>query len=320
MMKAAILNILRTRRDVVSGEDLRVALGTSRVTVWKHIRKLQELGYDILAGPRGYRLLDAPDTPFPWEFPGREDRIHYLPRTASTMTVARDLARNGAPHLTTVVAGIQTRGRGRLQRQWLSEAGGVYMTVIVRPDIPLLLCSRVNFIASLAMTRLLRDRYGIDAWAKWPNDILAGGKKLLGMLSEMEIAGDMTAHINIGMGINVNNDPTSREPGAVSLASLTGGPVSRKDLIAAFLDDFEARMARVDYDTVVDSWKSVAMTLGRRVRVATTTDVTEGLAVDVDRDGALILILDDSTHRKIIYGDCFFASPLNTENGGTPEP
>lgn len=317
-MKAAILNILRTRREVVSGETLSTALGTSRVAVWKHIRKLQDLGYDIFAGPKGYQLLDTPDTPFPWEFPGREDRIHYLPRTASTMIAARDLARNGAPHLTTVIAGIQTHGRGRLQRQWLSEAGGVYMTVIVRPDIPLLLSSRVNFIASLTMTRLLRDRYGIDAWAKWPNDILAGGKKLLGMLSEMEIIGEMTAHINIGMGINVNNDPTPHEPGAVSMARLLGKRISRKDLIAAFLDDFEACLAGVDYDTVVDSWKTVAMPLGRRVRVATATEVIEGLAADVDPDGALILTLDDGTQQKVIYGDCFFPSPQDNENKGTP--
>ncbi|AOY59968.1 MULTISPECIES: biotin--[acetyl-CoA-carboxylase] ligase [Desulfococcus] len=317
-MKAAILNILRTRREVVSGETLSTALGTSRVAVWKHIRKLQDLGYDIFAGPKGYQLLDTPDTPFPWEFPGREDRIHYLPRTASTMIAARDLARNGAPHLTTVIAGIQTHGRGRLQRQWLSEAGGVYMTVIVRPDIPLLLSSRVNFIASLTMTRLLRDRYGLDARAKWPNDILAGGKKLLGMLSEMEIIGDMTAHINIGMGLNVNNDPTPHEPGAVSMARLLGKRISRKDLIAAFLDDFEARLAGVDYDTVVDSWKTVAMPLGRRVRVATATEVIEGLAADVDPDGALILTLDDGTQQKVIYGDCFFPSPQDNENKGTP--
>lgn len=317
-MKAAILNILRTRREVVSGETLSTALGTSRVAVWKHIRKLQDLGYDIFAGPKGYQLLDTPDTPFPWEFPGREDRIHYFPRTASTMIAARDLARNGAPHLTTVIAGIQTHGRGRLQRQWLSEAGGVYMTVIVRPDIPLLLSSRVNFIASLTMTRLLRDRYGLDARAKWPNDILAGGKKLLGMLSEMEIIGDMTAHINIGMGLNVNNDPTPHEPGAVSMARLLGKRISRKDLIAAFLDDFEARLAGVDYDTVVDSWKTVAMPLGRRVRVATATEVIEGLAADVDPDGALILTLDDGTQQKVIYGDCFFPPPQDNENKGTP--
>jgi BirA family biotin operon repressor/biotin-[acetyl-CoA-carboxylase] ligase len=308
-MKAAILNTLRASQTVVSGAHLSAELGTSRVTVWKHIQKLQELGYDIAATPKGYQLLGSPDTPFPWEFPERKDAIHYYPRVESTMTVARDLARSGAPHLSTVVAGSQTRGRGRLQRQWLSDEGGVYMTVIVRPDIPLLLSSRVNFVASLSMTHLLRDQYGVDARPKWPNDILVGEKKILGMLSEMEISADMVAYINIGMGINVNNDPTPDEPRAVSLSGLVGEKVSRIKLISAFLDDFEGRMARVDYDTVVDEWKQVTMTLDRQVRIVTTTGAFEGRAADVNKDGALILELPDGTRRKVIYGDCFFPSP-----------
>lgn len=315
-MKAAILNTLRSGRNVISGAHLSAELGTSRVTVWKHIQKLQELGYDIAATPKGYQLSGSPDTPFPWEFPGREDRIHYYPQVESTMTVARDLARDGAPHLSTVVAGRQSQGRGRLRRQWFSEEGGVYMTVIVRPDIPLLLSSRVNFVASLAMTHVLRDRYGIDARAKWPNDILVGEKKILGMLSEMEISADMVAYINIGMGINVNNDPTPDEPRAVSLSSLMGEKVSRKALISAFLDDFEGRMARVDYDTVVDEWKQVTMTLDRQVRIVTTTGAFEGRAADVDHDGALILERPDGTRQKIIYGDCFFPSPQENPEGG----
>ena len=315
-MKAAILNALRKSRAVVSGEHLSAELGTSRVTVWKHIQKLQELGYAIASTPRGYQLSNSPDTPFPWEFPGREDRIHYYPRVESTMTVARDLARSGAPHLSTVVAGSQTRGRGRLQRQWLSDEGGVYMTVIARPDIPLLLSSRVNFIAALAMIHVLRERYGIDARAKWPNDILVGERKLLGMLSEMEISADMVAYINIGMGINVNNDPTPDEPRAVSLSALRGETVSRKALIGAFLDEFEDRISRVDYDAVVDEWKQVTMTLGRQVRIVTTAGAFEGRAADVDKDGALILERPDGTRRKIIYGDCFFPSPRDTPQEG----
>ncbi len=305
-MKAAILDMLRTSPDVVSGAQLSAALGTSRVTVWKHIQKLQALGYDIAATPKGYRLIDSPDTPFPWEFPGRTETIHYYPQVESTMTVARGLARGGAPHFSTIIAEIQTQGRGRLTRRWLSDAGGVYMTVIVRPDIPLMLSYRVNFVASLAMAAILRDRYGIDARTKWPNDILVGEKKILGLLSEMDISADMVAYINIGIGINVNNDPTPFEPQAVSLAGLLGRPVSRKGLITAFLDEFEDRMAHVDYNTVVEEWKTVTMTLGRQVRVTTASETLEGRAADVDADGALILEQPDGTRRKVIYGDCLF--------------
>lgn len=315
-MKAAILHTLRTSGTVVSGERLSAALGISRVSVWKHIQKLQELGYRIDATPRGYQLLGSPDTPYPWEFQERKALIHYHDRAESTMTLARQLAREGAPNLTTVIAGTQTRGRGRLRRQWLSAEGGVYMTVVVRPEIPLLLGSRVNFAASLSMIRVLRDRYGVDALGKWPNDILVGEKKILGMLSEMEVSGDLVAFINIGMGLNVNNDPTPDEPRAVSLSSLVGRPVSRCRIIAAFLDDFEERMARIDYDTVVAEWKAFTMTLGRQVRIATTGEALEGRAVDVEADGALILALPCGTRRRVIYGDCFFPAPHPDTEGG----
>ena len=194
------------------------------------------------------------------------------------------------------------------------------MTVVVRPEIPLLLGSRINFVASLAMIHVLRDRYGVDALGKWPNDILVGDKKILGMLSEMEVSADMVAFINIGMGLNVNNDPTPDEPGAVSLSGLLGKQVSRCALIAAFLDEFEHRMARVDYDTVVAEWKAFTMTLGRQVRIATTGQTLEGRAADVEADGALILALPCGTRRRVIYGDCFFPPPHPDTEGGTAQP
>ena len=119
-MKGQILNILKTETRVVSGEILSARLGISRVAVWKHIKKLQEVGYNIEATPKGYLFISAPDVLYPWEFGEKEYRIHYFDEVDSTMDIARELARKHCPHFTVVVAGRQKQGRGRLKRTWLS--------------------------------------------------------------------------------------------------------------------------------------------------------------------------------------------------------
>jgi BirA family biotin operon repressor/biotin-[acetyl-CoA-carboxylase] ligase len=204
-----------------------------------------------------------------------------------------------------VVAGRQTRGRGRLKRQWLSDDGGLYFTLVLRPDIPVLLSSRVNFLASLTLVRVLRELFQIDAAVKWPNDILVDGHKISGMLSELEAETDRVLFISIGMGINVNNDPSGFEPGASSLKKITGREISKKMLLARFLAEFEERIKRADFEHVISEWKKVTVTLKRQVKIVTHKEVAEGLAVDVEQDGALILELADGTHKKIVYGDCF---------------
>ncbi len=305
-MKERILKILREANGVTSGAFLSDRLGITRVAVWKHIRGLREMGYGIESSPKGYLLGEAFDVLAPWEFPGREDRIHYRSEVASTMDVARDLARKGCPAFTVAAAGRQSRGRGRLDRSWASEDGGLYFTVVVRPEIPPLLVSRVNFCASLCLAESLREGFGVPAEVKWPNDILVDERKLVGMLSEMETRADLVSFVNIGIGVNVNNDPRPVEPRAVSMAGLLGRKVSRRDLLAAFLDRFEARLGRDPaLDEVIENWKRYAVTLGRRVRVATVREVVEGTAVDVDENGALLLTSPDGTRKKIVHGDCF---------------
>ena len=134
--KGQILHLLRKEGDTVSGEVLSTALGLSRTAVWKQVRKLQELGYAIEASAKGYRLDGSPDAPLPWEFPGREETVHYFTEVSSTMDIARKLARDGCPPFSVVVADRQTKGRGRLQRSWHSEPGGLYFTVVLRPSLP----------------------------------------------------------------------------------------------------------------------------------------------------------------------------------------
>jgi BirA family biotin operon repressor/biotin-[acetyl-CoA-carboxylase] ligase len=307
-MKGQILKILKAKAGIVSGQALSDKLGISRVAIWKHIQKLQALGYDILATTKGYRLDNSPDVPYPWEFPGRESKIFYYPELPSTMDAAKDLARKGCPHYTTVIAGRQISGRGRLQREWLSEKGGLYFTMVLRPDLPPVLSFRVSFLASLTLAGILHEAFGIEARVKWPNDILVDERKIAGMLSELEAEADRVAFINIGIGINVNNDPAAIAPEATSLKGLLGRAVSKKDVLSRYLNAFEHRMQTTAFDGIIAEWKQYTVTLNRDVRVVTSHEVLEGKAVDVDDTGALILQCADGSLKKILYGDCFHQS------------
>jgi BirA family biotin operon repressor/biotin-[acetyl-CoA-carboxylase] ligase len=307
-MKGRILKILKNKAGIVSGQALSDELGISRVSIWKHIQKLQALGYDILATAKGYRLDNSPDVPYPWEFPGRESKIFYYPELPSTMDAAKDLARKDCPHFTTVIAGRQISGRGRLQREWLSEKGGLYFTMVLRPELPPVLSFRVSFLASLTLARILHEVFGIDARVKWPNDILVDERKIAGMLSELEAEADRVAFINIGIGINLNNDPATIAPEATSLKRLLGRAVSKKDVLSRYLDAFEHRMQTTAFDGIIAEWKQYTVTLNRDVRVVTTHEVLEGKAVDVDYSGALILKCADGSLKKVLYGDCFHQS------------
>ena len=304
-MKGQILKLLRAENDVVSGETLSSHLGISRVSIWKHIKKLKDVGYDVRATPKGYRLINDPDTLYPWEFGDRELNIHYFDEVTSTMDVAGKLARNDSPHFTVVIAGRQSKGRGRLKRTWLSSEGGLYFTIILRPHIPPAFISRINFAASMILARVLHNMFHIDARVKWPNDILVHERKVAGLLSQMEAETDRVMFINIGMGINVNNDPTLREPMAVSLKKIMGRNISRKQLLSEFLDEFENRLNDDTLDHVISEWKRYSVTMGRQVKIVTTRDEYTGIALDVDDTGALMLKLEDGSIKKIVYGDCF---------------
>ncbi|MGD8523457.1 MAG: biotin--[acetyl-CoA-carboxylase] ligase [Desulfobacterales bacterium] len=304
-MKGKILNILRFEKGIVSGETLSASLGISRVSIWKHIQKLSQLGYQIQTTPKGYQLMKSPDIPFSWELPGREANVHYFDEVTSTMEIAKDLAHKGCPNFTVVIAGCQKKGRGRLDRDWVSDPGGLYFTVVLRPQIPVILSSRLNFLASITLARIFREAYEVDARVKWPNDILVNDRKISGMLTEVEAEADRVNFINIGIGINVNNDPSRSVAQASSLKKILGKQISRKELLSRFLDEFESGMQQVNFDCIVSEWKKFTVTLNRHVRIITNQETSEGLAVDVDDNGGLILKMDDGSLKKILYGDCF---------------
>lgn len=304
-MKAGILKHLREASTVLSGERLSASIGVSRVAIWKHIRQLQEFGYVIETTPKGYRLLSEPDTPFPWAFGHRSALVHYHPELESTMDEAMALARNGCPAYTVVVADRQTRGRGRLQRSWQSVAGGLYFTMVLRPQVSTADSALINLGAAVDMAITLETLYNIRSGLKWPNDLLIDGRKLCGILSQMAGETDRIDFVNLGIGVNVHNDTRRVEPPAVSVATLAGGEVSRAEILTGFWERFEHRMNSEGLSRVIAEWKERAMTLGRHVRVQTLNDVFEGRAVDLENNGALVLETPDGSRKTVVYGDCF---------------
>ena len=312
-VRPKLLRLLRQEEGPVSGERLSAGLGVSRVAVWKQVRALRQAGYEVAATAKGYRLAAAPDAPFAWEMGERSERVRWLPETASTMEAALESARNGCPAFTVVVAGRQTRGRGRLERPWRSEQGGLYFTVVLRLELPPAQCGPVVLAAGLDMALAVERLLGVEVGLKWPNDLLVGENKLAGVLAQMEGEADRVSFLNIGVGVNVNNDPAQLAPGGVSLAGLAGRPVSRRDLLILFLDLFEARFVEFssgfssDFSSkdAVREWKKRSLTLGRRVVVRTVRDTVEGVARDVDPEGALVVETADGSHRTVAHGDCF---------------
>lgn len=306
-IKEEILKTLYLAKGkTVSGVKLSDALVISRVAVWKHITALKQSGVEVESRPKGYVLLNHDDLLMPFCFGSElENRIFHFQELDTTMDKAKSLAKNDAPHLSLVIAENQTTGRGRMNRKWFSSRGGLWFTLILKPDTPPVLSYIYNFAASLSLSQSLKRLFDVDVSVKWPNDLLLNGQKLVGLLSEMETRGDMVEFINIGIGVNVNNNPQKYEPKSIALKDVLGKTVSRRLILETFLDDFKDRIKTIDCSRIIEQWKEVTSTIGSRVRIETLGDVYEGLATDVDEAGALIIKDKTGETKKIIYGDCF---------------
>ncbi|MBT3176063.1 MAG: biotin--[acetyl-CoA-carboxylase] ligase [Desulfobacula sp.] len=306
-IKDNILKLLyQVKGKIISGVKLSQVLNISRVAVWKHIKALKESGFDIESRPKGYVLLNHEDLLLPFCFKKEfQKKIFHFQELESTMDKAKFLAKNKALHLSVVIAENQTTGRGRLNRKWFSSKGGLWFTLILKPKAPPQLSYIYNFAASLSLSRSLRQLFGVDVSVKWPNDILLNGKKLVGLLSEMETRGDMVEYLNIGIGINVNNQPQKNEPKAISLKDVLHKNLSRRLILETFLENFKNQIQTIDCHRIIELWKKQTSTIGSHVRIETLTDAYEGLAIDVDEAGTLIIKDNKGKIKKIIYGDCF---------------
>jgi len=303
-MKGQILKALRECSDYVSGETLSEQLGISRVSVWKHIRSLKENGYVIEASPRGYRLVSSPDLLLPYEFPGLEQRIHYFPEIGSTMDAARELAKKGVGEGTIVIAEAQIRGRGRLSREWLSPEGGIYFTLILRPSISPAYAPRINLMSSVAVAATIRKLFRLNAELKWPNDVLIEGRKVCGILAEMDAEMDVVNFVNVGIGINANTSVPQFEKTATSLKDMLGREISRKEFLSVVLVEINRRQARLMKANLLEEWKELSGTLNKYVRILSPGEVIVGRAIDIDTTGALIIRKRNGSLKKAMAGDC----------------
>lgn len=301
--------------EYISGEEISRSLRVSRTAVWKAVGDLRRLGYEIEAHPRlGYRLLARPDKLLPAEVrlglkTARFGQVvHHFDSITSTNDVARDLAERGAPEGTLVVAEEQKSGRGRRGRAWSSPPGvGIWASLILRPSLLPAQAPLITLTAAVAGAEAIRSVTGLPAGIKWPNDLLIGGRKVAGILTEMRAELDQVTYVVLGIGINVNTPsfPAELEATATSLYREGGRYVSRRLLLQAFLERFEFWYDRLpqEAEEMRSRWRELSLTLGRRVTVISPNFTVSGLARNIDREGALLLETETGDLVRILSGD-----------------
>lgn len=325
-----VLRSLKEAQAPLSGESLAARLGLTRAAVWKRIQRLKSLGYAILGEPRrGYRLLNSPDKLWPGEIlQGLRTRIlrgpvHCFPTLASTNDLAKELGAKGAPEGTLVVAEAQTGGRGRLGRRWDSPPGvGLYASLLLRPSLPPLELPRITLTTAVAVVRALRRVIGLAVGIKWPNDLILQGKKVGGILTEMETETERIRYLVVGLGLNVNNPGFAAElaGGATSLAQAVGHPVRRLPLLQGWLEEFEVLYEGFlagEFDRILREWQEYNVTLGRTVTVRQGLKQITGLALAVAPDGALLLQTETGEVMRVTSGEL---DPTVPNGGGAGSP
>ena len=316
-MKTEILKLLRKANGYVSGQQICEQLDVSRTAVWKVIRQLKEEGYQIEAvRNRGYRIVEVPDvltgeelkSLMQTQWAGRN--IVYYPETDSTNLRIRELGDAGAPHGTLAVADMQTSGRGRRGRTWESPPGSsIYMSILLRPDIIPGAAPMLTLVMACSVAEGISDCENVDIRIKWPNDVIAGGKKLVGILTEMSTQIDYINHVTIGVGINVNMTefPENIRDTATSLRLETGHEVRRAPLIAAIMKRFEENYAvflkTQDMSGLMEKYSGMLINLDRDVLVLGAEDSYKAHALGIDRQGELIVRREDGTEEKIYAGE-----------------
>ncbi|MFP7493809.1 biotin--[acetyl-CoA-carboxylase] ligase [Terribacillus saccharophilus] len=293
----------------VSGQYLSAQLGISRAAVWKHMKALEADGYDIDAVPRkGYQVRRSPDklskNTLNWQLDtkwiGR--KIVFEEELDSTQALAKTLADQGAVHGTVVIADQQTNGKGTKGRSWHSPSGtGIWMSLIIRPEFGPREAAQLTLAAAVAIARVFR-KLEINANIKWPNDIYLNGKKLAGILTEMQAEQDYIQHIVLGIGININQAASEVAPDirnkATSLHIETGKVWKRQELIHLIwkeLEEVYALYTQSGFHVIRDEWMQFAFRIGHRVIATTPTAVMEAIFKGIGEDGELLLENDDGT-------------------------
>ncbi|MFP8952093.1 biotin--[acetyl-CoA-carboxylase] ligase [Natrialbaceae archaeon A-arb3/5] len=295
----------------VPGPDLADELGVSRAAIWKHITELRDADFEIESGPDGYELLAVEayngqaieyglDAPF---------TVEYHDAVGSTNELARERATDGAADVA-VLADEQQGGSGRLEREWSSPSGGIWISVVSRPSIAPPQAPLYTLAAAVATARIAREA-GVDARIKWPNDVVVPVgdegeyRKLAGILTEMEGETDRIEWLVVGTGINANVDADALPDGATSIRDEVGD-VDRRRFVQRLLEEFDRY--RSDLESVVSAWRELALTLGQHVRIERQNGDIVGDAVDITESGALVVETDEGRQR-VSAGDCEHLRP-----------
>lgn len=315
-MKTEILKILRQSDGFVSGQELCDRLHVSRTAIWKRMKKLQEEGYVIEAVQnKGYRLAQAPDLIQADEvrswlhsrWLGKE--IYAEESVDSTNTWAKKLAEEGAPHGTVVLADEQTAGKGRRGRVWENPRGvNLAFTFLLRPDFQPEAAPMLTLVMGLSVAQVCRD-FGLDAWIKWPNDVVVNRKKICGILTEMSAQIDYVNYVVLGTGININQKsiPEELEDRATSFYLETGKCFSRAQIAAAVIEKFEENyeifIQTCDLSTLQDSYNQILVNRNQQVKVLDLNHEFTGTAQGITSGGELLVRTENGKTEKIMAGE-----------------
>jgi len=318
MTKRKILKTLYEKKDeYVPLERLVNETGKSQKEVENEFNTLEDEGYIINHSKLGYRLIKTPNLLLPYEikkdlktkFIGHD--IHYFKEVDSTNDVARYLAVEGAEEGTVVVAEIQNRGKGRRGKTWISPPGGVWMSIILRPDIAPSKAPQLTLVTGVAVAETLKEELKLDVGIKWPNDILIGNKKVCGILTEVNASIDNVNYVIVGIGIDMNVEiplfPPNLQKDATSLKNELDTEINGAMLVQKFLLKFEDlynQFKEGKFPEILSEWRLLSKTIGNNVEVRTRGKTVRGEAVGINKDGILILELEDGSLRKMISGEC----------------
>lgn len=303
-MKGKILRLLKNHKGAyVSGESISQQLQVSRTAIWKYIGSLRDDGYFIesVAG-RGYRLQAVPDLLTPLEISdGLQtqklgQQIQYFQEVNSTNRVAKELAQAGADEGLLVVAEKQDAGRGRLGRTWSSPVGGIWLSLILRPQLPPFKVQGLTLLTAVAAVEATKMLSDLNVGIKWPNDLLVNGKKLAGILTEVSAEMEQLHYVVVGLGLNANVSlsqlPTEIEATATSILAETKQPIKRAEWVQTFLQRFEAayqQVARHGFTQILERWRTYSVTLGQSIVIHSAGENIAGRAVDINEQGALLV-------------------------------
>lgn len=317
-MKEKILRILKDNpEDFISGEAISEQFNVSRSAVWKHINTLKEEGYEIESQSRkGYRLVYSPDILtmseveeyLDTDFIGRN--IHYYESLSSTNIKAKEIAVDGVEG-TVIISEEQTKGKGRLGRDWTSPSGkGIWMSIILKPKVDPTEVAKITLIGAAAVQQALKE-IGIASQIKWPNDIIIQNKKVCGILTEMSCELNRINYCIMGIGINVNLDGKDfqgeLENKATSLKVATEKEINRKLLLGKILNNFEKLY--LPFSETGDMLKTIKISrensilIGKEVRIIKGEDEKIGRALDIDEEGRLIVEFENRIIEPIFSGE-----------------